>query len=375
MGTHPIFESDFDCLTDMEEDELLSPEEILKIENELELKLANMTLEDLEESSDEEDIDFSNNIEEKPSELNQKFDLLLEKIKEYSFVNKVESHPDSPDNPIDQAGSVEEEKEQLESSYSGTTDQDDQETDVISNIKLSNTIEFLETEAKIQQEAFENEKEQRMLKASIVIQKYFRGFLIRRSPIGRQIRTNRISRSHVKYAKMAEKHEFDERVRLQKEADDKRAEEDRKLKTRLQEEKLRMEEQEAKEEQKILQARKERIFKQKILEFQKKRLIINRRNASIKIQKWWRLIIKEKLRLQILKLNLEEFCRNRAARIIQSSYRNFLLRRVAKEAQGRLEIESAIVIQTYWRSFIVRQLFKKLKNATIVIQEVDSSAE
>ena len=35
----------------MEEEELLSPDEIRKIENELELKLANMTLEDLEESS------------------------------------------------------------------------------------------------------------------------------------------------------------------------------------------------------------------------------------------------------------------------------------------------------------------------------------
>ena len=35
----------------MEEEELLSPEEIRKIENELELKLANMTLEDLEMSS------------------------------------------------------------------------------------------------------------------------------------------------------------------------------------------------------------------------------------------------------------------------------------------------------------------------------------
>ena len=36
---------------EMEEEELLSPDEIRKIENELELKLANMTLEDLEESS------------------------------------------------------------------------------------------------------------------------------------------------------------------------------------------------------------------------------------------------------------------------------------------------------------------------------------
>ena len=35
----------------MEEEELLSPEEIRKIQNELELKLANMTLQDLEESS------------------------------------------------------------------------------------------------------------------------------------------------------------------------------------------------------------------------------------------------------------------------------------------------------------------------------------
>ena len=35
----------------MEEEELLSPEEIRKIENELELKLANMTLEDLEVNS------------------------------------------------------------------------------------------------------------------------------------------------------------------------------------------------------------------------------------------------------------------------------------------------------------------------------------
>ena len=35
----------------MEEEELLSPEEIRKIENELEFKLANMTLEDLEVNS------------------------------------------------------------------------------------------------------------------------------------------------------------------------------------------------------------------------------------------------------------------------------------------------------------------------------------
>merc|ERR1712131_75388 len=99
MGTHPIFESDFDCLTEiliMEEEELLSLEEIRKIENELELKLANMTLEDLEESSDE-DIDeiYGNdepNVEfEKSFELNQKFDLLLEKIKDYSFENMEEN--------------------------------------------------------------------------------------------------------------------------------------------------------------------------------------------------------------------------------------------------------------------------------------------
>ena len=38
-------------VSEMEEEELLSPDEIRKIENELELKLANMTLEDLEESS------------------------------------------------------------------------------------------------------------------------------------------------------------------------------------------------------------------------------------------------------------------------------------------------------------------------------------
>ena len=43
-GWKPIF-------LEMEEEELLSPDEIRKIENELELKLANMTLEDLEESS------------------------------------------------------------------------------------------------------------------------------------------------------------------------------------------------------------------------------------------------------------------------------------------------------------------------------------
>ena len=38
-------------VSEMEEEELLSPDEIRKIENELEFKLANMTLEDLEESS------------------------------------------------------------------------------------------------------------------------------------------------------------------------------------------------------------------------------------------------------------------------------------------------------------------------------------
>ena len=88
---------------------------------------------------------------------------------------------------------------------------------------------------------------------------------------------------------MAEKHEFDERIRKQAEADKIRAEEDRKMKARLQEEKIRMEEEEAKEEKRILEARKERIFNQKLLEYQKKRLIINRKNAAIKIQKWWRL--------------------------------------------------------------------------------------
>ena len=88
---------------------------------------------------------------------------------------------------------------------------------------------------------------------------------------------------------MAEKHEFDERIRKQIEADNKRAEEDRKMKSRLQEEKARMEKEEAEEEKRILEARKERIFKQKILEYQKKRLIINRKNAAVKIQKWWRI--------------------------------------------------------------------------------------
>ena len=87
---------------------------------------------------------------------------------------------------------------------------------------------------------------------------------------------------------MAEKHEFDERIRKQIEADNIRAEEDRKLKSRLQEEKARMEKEEAEEEKRILEARKERIFKQKILEYQKKRLIINRKNAAVNIQKWWR---------------------------------------------------------------------------------------
>ena len=120
------------------------------------------------------------------------------------------------------------------------------------------------------------------------IQKYSRGYLIRKSLIGRQIRSNKINRSHVKFVKMAEKHEFDERIRKQIEADNIRAEEDRKLKSRLQEEKARMEKEEAEEEKRILEARKERIFKQKILEYQKKRLIINRKNAAVKIQKWWR---------------------------------------------------------------------------------------
>ena len=136
------------------------------------------------------------------------------------------------------------------------------------------------------------------------IQKYSRGYLIRKSLIGRQIRSNKINRSHVKFVKMAEKHEFDERIKKQIEADNIRAEEDRKLKLRLQEEKERMEKEESEEEKRILEARKDRIFKKKILEYQKKRLIINRKNSAMKIQKWWRFQLRIVQYLMIVTHNL-----------------------------------------------------------------------
>ena len=103
---------------------------------------------------------------------------------------------------------------------------------------------------------------------------------------------------------MAEKHEFDERIKKQIEADNIRAEEDRKLKLRLQEEKERMEKEESEEEKRILEARKDRIFKKKILEYQKKRLIINRKNSAMKIQKWWRFQLRIVQYLMIVTHNL-----------------------------------------------------------------------
>ena len=70
--------------------------------------------------------------------------------------------------------------------------------------------------------------------------------------------------------------------------------------------------------------------------------------------------------LKILAINLEEFRRRRAAKIIQKHYRDYISR---KEAEDRLRSNAAIIIQKNWRRFILQRLYSRLKLATITIQD------
>ena len=67
-------------------------------------------------------------------------------------------------------------------------------------------------------------------------------------------------------------------------------------------------------------------------------------------------------------INLQEFRRKRAAKIIQERYRDYISR---KEAQKRLRFDAAIIIQKNWRRFIIQRLYFRLKQAAIIIQDWD----
>ena len=135
--------------------------------------------------------------------LNQKFDLLLEKIKDYSFENMDEietdessksrdhSHTEESSSTIDELQMSNSDQltalrngTEIDNALSAYTIKDEiaqanhktsSKFENLSkeNIKLSETIEFLEAEARIHQETLEMESKERMQKAAIVIQVEF----------------------------------------------------------------------------------------------------------------------------------------------------------------------------------------------------------
>ena len=74
--------------------------------------------------------------------------------------------------------------------------------------------------------------------------------------------------------------------------------------------------------------------------------------------------------LKVLAINLAEFRRKRAAKIIQKCYRDYISR---KEAQNQLRSNAAIIIQKNWRRFIIQRLYSRLKLATVTIQDWDET--
>ena len=106
--------------------------------------------------------------------------MLLEKIKDYSFENMVDAPENVSDNSMTENEQVENDSDVIEMSSANQNEPQDVSTNQRSsatfenqtepNIQLSETIEFIETEARIQQETIEIETKERRKNAAIVIQ-------------------------------------------------------------------------------------------------------------------------------------------------------------------------------------------------------------
>ena len=106
--------------------------------------------------------------------------MLLEKIKDYSFENMVDATENVSDKSMTVNEQVENDSGVIEMSSANQNETLDEPTNQKSsatfehstepNIQLSETIEFIETEARIQQETIEIETKERRKNAAIVIQ-------------------------------------------------------------------------------------------------------------------------------------------------------------------------------------------------------------
>ena len=106
--------------------------------------------------------------------------MLLEKIKDYSFENMVDATENVSDKSMTVNEQVENDSDVMEMGSANQNETLDELTNQKSsaifehstepNIQLSETIEFIETEARIQQETIEIETKERRKNAAIVIQ-------------------------------------------------------------------------------------------------------------------------------------------------------------------------------------------------------------
>ena len=106
--------------------------------------------------------------------------MLLEKIKDYSFENMVDATENVSDKSMTVNEQVENDSDVIEMGSANQNETLDELTNQKSsaifehstepNIQLSETIEFIETEARIQQETIEIETKERRKNAAIVIQ-------------------------------------------------------------------------------------------------------------------------------------------------------------------------------------------------------------
>ena len=106
--------------------------------------------------------------------------MLLEKIKDYSFENMVDAPENVSDNSMTVNEQVENDSDVIEMSSANQNETLNEltnqrwsatfENPTDPNIQLSETIEFIETEARIQQETIEIESKERRKNAAIVIQ-------------------------------------------------------------------------------------------------------------------------------------------------------------------------------------------------------------
>jgi len=138
------------------------------------------------------------------------------------------------------------------------------------DLDVSSTLDFLEAEARISLIEIESDKISRRDKAAKIIQKYWRGAKERKLS-GKIIRAQRDSRDHRKFVARAEKIEFEERIRIQKERDQETRDQEIKLIKNIQER-----DQLIKEKEFIIKKQiNEKKFEKKIQKFQEKMILVN----------------------------------------------------------------------------------------------------